>query len=428
MSQRMLVRGARQLLTLRGGAGPRRGAELGELSIIENGAMVVENGIIAAVGPASRIENLSIARGAAELDVKGRVVMPGFIDSHTHLLYGSPRLEDFAMRIAGRSYEEIAAAGGGIGSSVKFVRSATQNQLRAQAQRELWRMAACGTTTVEAKSGYALNAAGELRCLRVLSELHNDPLEVAPTFLGAHAVPPEFEGQPDAFIDYLIAEVMPAVAARRLARFADVYCDRNAFTVAQARRYLEAARRMGFGLRMHAGQFSDGGSVALAVELGAYSADHLEHVAPASIPLLARSNTIATFLPGAALFLGMARHAPARALIEAGAAVALATDYNPGTSPTWNMQMAVALACTQLRMTPAEAITAATVNAAHSLGIASRTGTLEAGKQADFIVLDVSDYREIGYYFGANLAAVVVKKGRVLKPPEEIVFHGKKTG
>lgn len=427
MPERLLVRGARQLLTLRGGAVPRRGRELQELSIIENGALVVEDGRITAVGPASRIENLASVRRAEELDVRGRVVMPGFVDSHTHLLFGGPRLEDFAMRLAGRSYEEIAAAGGGIAASVRRVRRASQGSLRAQAQRELWRMAACGTTTVEAKSGYALDAAGELRCLRVLKGLDGDPIEVVPTFLGAHAVPEEFEGRPDAFIDYLIAEVMPAVKARGLARFADVYCDRNAFSLAQARRYLEAARRMGFELRVHAAQFADIGAVALALELGARSVDHLERIDPGVIPALAQSATIATLLPGSALFLG-SQQAPARALIDAGAAVALATDYNPGTSPMWNMQMAVALACTQLRMTPAEAITAATVNAACSLGAAGRTGTLEAGKQADFVVLDVTDYREIGYYFGANLAVMTVKNGRLLRPPEKESSDGKETG
>lgn len=428
MPNRLLVRGARQLLTLRGSGTPRRGAELGDLSIIENGAMLVENGRVTAVGPASRIENLTAARRAEELHVRGRVVMPGFIDSHTHLLYAAPRLDDFAMRISGRSYEEIAAAGGGIASTVKKVRRASQSTLRAQALRELWRMASCGTTTVEAKSGYALDAAGELRCLRVLASLEGEPLEILPTFLGAHAVPPEFEGRADAYIDYLIAEVMPAVAAKKLARFADVYCDRNAFSLPQARRYLEAARRFGFELRLHAAQFADIGAVALAVDLGARSVDHLERIGPAVIPVLARSNTVATLLPGSVLFLGGSHYAPARALIEAGAAVALATDYNPGTSPMWNMQMAVALACTQLRMTPAEAITAATVNAAHSLGIADRTGTLEAGKQADFVVMDVTDYREIGYYFGANLAVTTVKNGRILTPPDEVVINGKETG
>lgn len=428
MSSRLLVRGARQLLTLRGAAGPRRGKELSELSIIENGAMVVEGGRIAAVGPASRIENLALAREARELNVQGRVVMPGFVDCHTHLLYGAPRIEDFSMRLEGRDYEEIARAGGGILSTMRRVRAMTLPRLKAQAQRELQRMAECGTTTAEAKTGYALEDQGELRCLRVLQSLDGDPIDVCPTFLGAHAVPPEYEGRADAWIDHLIGEVLPAVAARKLAQFADVYCDRHAFSLPQARRYLEAAHRLGFGLRIHAAQFQDLGAAALAVDMGARSADHLEQLSRASIPLLARSQTIAVLLPGSVLFLGSSKYAPARALIEAGGAVALATDYNPGTSPVWNMQMILSLACTQMRMTPAEAINAATVNGAHVLGVAGRTGTLEAGKQADFVVLDASDYRELGYYFGANLVAFTVKNGRVLARTAEGADHGKASG
>jgi len=428
MSSRLLIRGARQLITLRGGAGPRRGEEMSDLAIIENGAMVVEDGRIAAVGPASRVENLSLARGARELNVQGRVVMPGFVDCHTHLLYGAPRLDDFSMRLAGMDYEQIARSGGGILSTMQRVRAMTLHRLKAQAQRELYRMAGCGTTTVEAKSGYALEAQGELRCLRILQSLDGDPISVCPAFLGAHAVPPEYEGRADAWIDHLIEDLLPAVAAKKLARFADVYCDRNAFSLPQARRYLEAAQKLGFELRIHAAQFQDLGAAALAAEMGARSADHLEHLSRASVPVLARSQTIAVLLPGSVYFLGGSKYAPARALIEAGAAVALATDYNPGTSPVWNMQMILSLACTQMRMTSAEAITAATVNGAHVLGIGSRAGTLEAGKQADVLVLDASDYREISYYVGANLVALTVKSGKILRCPAEGERHGKTSG
>lgn len=428
MSSRLLVRGARQLLTLRGAPGPRRGAELSELSIIENGALLVERNRIAAVGPASRVENLAQAKGARELNVHGRVILPGFVDCHTHLLYGAPRLDDFGMRIEGKNYEEIARGGGGILSTVRRVRAMTIHRLRAQGQREIQRMAQCGTTAVEAKTGYALDAQGELRCLRVLQSLDGSPAAVIPAFLGAHAVPPEFDGRADAWIDHLIAEILPAVAARKLARFADVYCDRNAFSLPQARRYLEAARRLGFQLRVHAAQFQDLGAAALAAEMDAASADHLEHVNRASIAVLARSRTIAVLLPGSVLFLGGSKYAPARALIEAGAAVALATDYNPGTSPVWNMQMVLALACSQMRMTPAEAIAAATINGAHVLGIADRTGTLEAGKQADFVVLDASDYRELGYYFGANLVWLTVVQGTIFEHGTEREKHVKASG
>jgi imidazolonepropionase len=428
MPARLLVRGARQLLTLRGSAGARRGKDLNELSIIENGAMLVEGSRILAVGPASRVENLAQAKDAVELNVQGRVVMPGFVDCHTHLLYGAPRLEDFEMRLQGKNYEEIAQAGGGILSTVRRVRTMPVSRLKAQAQRELQRMAECGTTTVEAKTGYALEEQGELRCLRVLQSLDGDPIDVIPTFLGAHAVPPEYEGRSDAWIDHLIEEVLPVVAARKLARFVDAYCDRNAFSLPQARRYLETARRLGLGVRIHAAQFEDLGAAALAAEMGAHSADHLEHLNRSSIPLLARSKTVAVLLPGSVYFLGGSKYAPARALIEAGAAVALATDYNPGTSPVWNMQMILSLACTQMRMSPAEAIVAATVNGAHALGIAGRTGSLEAGKQADFLVLDAADYRETGYYFGVNLVALTVKSGRILTRSAEIENHVKTSG
>jgi len=428
MQSRLLVRGARQLLTLRGSAGPRRGAELNELSIIENGALLVEGDRIAAVGPASRVENLAKAKGAIELDVQGRIVLPGFVDCHTHLLYGAPRLDDFSMRIAGKDYEEIAREGGGILSTVRRVRSMSTLRLREQARRELERMARCGTTTVEAKSGYALEEEGELRCLRILQSLDGEPVSVIPTFLGAHAVPPEFSGDADAWIDHLNAEILPAVARKKLARFADVYCDRNAFSLPQARRYLEAARRLGFELRIHAAQFQDVGAAALAAEMGARSADHLEHINRVSISVLARSRTVAVLLPGSVYFLGSSRYAPARALIEAGAAVALATDYNPGTSPVWNMQMILSLACTQMRMTPAEAISAATVNGAHALGIGGRTGSLEAGKQADFLILDASDYRELAYYIGANLVRATFKNGKLLEFPAEGDNHGKTAG
>ena len=255
-----------------------------------------------------------------------------------------------------------------------------------------------------------------------------NPIGVTPTLLAAHVPPPEYAGRAAAWIEQVIQELLPLAHSRKLARCVDIYCDRNAFSLAEARRYLGAARQMGFELRLHAAQFQDLGSVALAVELGARSADHLEHIDRTSIPLLAASQTIAVLLPGSVLFLGGCDFAPARALIDAGAAVALATDYNPGTSPMWNMQMAVALACTQMRMTPAEAICAATVNPAHVLGLASRIGTLEAGKQADFVVMDVSDYREIGYYFGANLALMTVKNGRILKKEGETSSHATTSG
>jgi imidazolonepropionase len=363
-----LVRSASQLLTLRGDSGPRRGAGLRDLGIVPNGAVLIKDGVIVDAGPARRVEKLPAAR-----------------------------------------YAEIAAAGGGILSSVEAVRGTSAAQLEAQARARIDAMAVHGTTTLEAKSGYTLDEAGELKTLRLLEKLNGDPLDIVPTYLGAHIVPPEYRGQPDAYIDWITAEMMPKIRRRRLARFVDIYCDDGAFTLDQSRRYLGCARLMGFGLKIHAEQFAHTGAARLAVELEAVSADHLEQAGEEDIRALAQSNTIATLLPGSVFHLGLRTYAPARALIEAGAAVALATDFNPGTSPTYSMQMVLSLACTEMRMTPAEAITAATINGAHALRLADRVGSLEPGKQGDLLVLNASDYRELPYYFGTNNVRTTIK-------------------
>jgi imidazolonepropionase len=406
-----LVRGARQLLTLRGDSGPRRGRALRELGIVPNGAVLIKDGVIVDAGPARRVEKLPEARRVREIDATGRVVMPGFVDSHTHLIFGRPRLADYEMRLAGAGYAEIAAAGGGILSSVAAVRSMSAARLETQARSSLALMALHGTTTLEAKSGYALDEAGELKTLRLLARLNGFPLDIVPTYLGAHIVPPEYRGRPDAYIDWMTAEMMPQIRRRKLARFVDVYCDEGAFTLDQSRRYLEQARRLGFGLKIHAEQFARTGAARLAVELAAASADHLEQASEEDIRALAESNTIATLLPGSVFHLSLGTYAPARALIDAGAAVALATDFNPGTSPTYSMQMVLSLACTEMRMSPAEAIAAATINGAHALGRADRIGSLEPGKQADLLILNLSDYRELPYYFGTNNVGVTIKRG-----------------
>ncbi len=416
MNKPLLVRGARQLLTLYGPSGPRRGPAMRDLGLIENGAVLIADGKICEVGPARRVENLAAARTATEINAEGRVVMPGFVDSHTHLVCGRPRLTDYEMRIAGATYQEIAAAGGGILSTVRAVRASSTRRLEAEARRSLEDFLRHGTTTVEAKSGYGLDEATELKSLRALAALSDTAPEVIPTYLGAHVSPPEYEGNSDGYIDWICSHMLPKIRQRRLARFVDVYCEPGAFSVDQARRYLGAAAALGIAGRIHAEQFTRSGGAALAVELGAASADHLDYVNDSDMALLAHSATVATLLPGAVFHLGLSRYPPARALIDAGAAVALATDFNPGTSPTCSMSMILSLACTQMRMTPAEAITAATINGAHALRCGGRAGSLECGKSADLIVVNASDYREIPYHFGMNLVAMTMKHGDLVYP------------
>jgi imidazolonepropionase len=414
MSAPLLIRNIGQLLTLRGPAGPRRGVDLRELGIVQNGAVLTRDGKIVNAGSASEIESLDEARRAREIDAQGGVVMPGFVDSHTHLIFGPPRLMDFEMRLAGSDYHAIAEAGGGIRASMRAVRLLSVDQLAAQARRHLAEFARCGTTTLEAKSGYALDEANERKTLELLRALDGKPLGVVPTYLGAHVTPPEFAARSDAYIDWMARRMLPMLREQRLAHFVDVYCDRGAFTLEQARRYLEAARALGFGLRIHAEQFASTGAARLACELGAASADHLEQATAEDAAVLGRSSTLATLLPGSVFHLALERYAPARMLIEAGAAVALATDFNPGTSPTVSMPMVIGLACRMMSMTPAEVIVASTVNGACALGLLDRIGTLEPGKDADLIVLDAEDYRELPYWFGMNPIAVTIKRGRIV--------------
>jgi len=409
-----LLKGARQLLTLRGDNRPRRGDALRDLGIVPDGAVLIQDGAIVEVGPERRIAKLPGARRAREIDAAGRVVMPGFVDSHTHLVFGRPRLLDYEMRLAGASYSEIAAAGGGIVSSVQAVRSLPAAQLEAQARAFLREMARHGTTTLEAKSGYGLDKATELKTLRLLAALAGHPLDIVATYLGAHVPPPDIPHCADDYVDWMGTAMLPFIRRRRLARFVDVYSDKGAFTLDQSRRHLENARRLGFGLKIHAEQFSRTGAARLAVQMNAASADHLEQAGEEDIRALANSNTIATLLPGSVFHLGLPTYAPARAFIDAGAAVALATDFNPGTSPTYSMQMVLSLACTQMRMSPAEAIAAATINGAHAIGCANRVGSLEPGKHADLLVLNASDYRELPYYFGSNNVSLTMKRGVTL--------------
>jgi len=409
-----LITGCSQILTMRGPV-PRRGRALGQLEIILDGAILVHQDRIAAVGTKRRIERLPKARHAEKLDLGGRAVLPGFVDSHTHLIFPFSRAAEYEQRISGATYEEIARSGGGIRSTVKHLRNASARVLKARALKNLREFAAHGTTTIEAKSGYGLDWKSELKILEILYDLHQEhPLDVHATFLGAHVVPHEFKRRPDAYVDLLTRRWIPTVATAGLAEFCDVFCDRGAFTVEQSRRILMAGRAGGLVPRIHAEQLAHTGAVRLAIELQAASADHLEKINGSDIRALGLSNVVCTMLPGCCFHLGLKDYAPARKLIEAGAILGVATDFNPGTSPTLSMTMILSLACTQMRMTPAEAITAATINPAYSLRVHDRVGSLEVGKYADLAAFDVADYREIPYYFGVNLCSLTMKRGAIL--------------
>lgn len=402
------------MLTLRGEV-PRRGAALGDPGILKDAGVLARDGHIIAVGPRRRIVRLGEARQARKLDLGGRVVLPGLVDSHTHLIFPASRAVEYEQRIEGATYEKIARQGGGILSTVRKLRAARPAALKSRALAALREFAAHGTTTLEAKSGYGLTAESELTTLRLLHELHQEqPLDIHATFLGAHMVPPEFLGRADAYVEFLIERLIPEVALAGLAEFCDVFCDRGAFNVRQARCILAAARACGLVPRIHAEQLARTGAARLAVELEAASADHLEKISRGDVRALADSSVVATLLPGCCFHLGLSRYAPARALIDAGAAVALATDYNPGTSPTVSLPMVMSLACAQMRMTPAEVIAASTINAAFSLRRHRHIGSIEVGKYADLAVFDVEDYREIPYYFGVNHCVMTLKHGEVI--------------
>ena len=413
MAESLLLTGIRQLVTMTGPV-PRRGASLRDPGVVRNGAVLVRDGRIEAAGPRPRIERMEAARKAKKIDLGGRVMLPGLGDSHTHLVFAGNRVEEYELRLGGATYEEIARAGGGIRSSVRKLRAARAATLEREALGRLRQFAAHGTTTVEAKSGYGLDLESELKILRVQRALgRKQAVSIVSTFLGAHVVPPEFGRRRAAYVDLVERKMIPAVARENLAEFCDVFCDRGAFSVEESREILTLGRACGLEPRLHADQLERTGAARLAVELAAVSADHLDRVTRRDVELLANSHVVCTLLPGASLHLGVG-YAPGRELVDAGAIVALATDFNPGTSPTLSLPMAMSLACDGMGLRPAEAIAAATVNAAYSLRRHDRIGTIEAGKQADLAVFDVADYREIPYYFGVHLNWLTIARGEVL--------------
>ncbi|MBO8141625.1 MAG: imidazolonepropionase [Firmicutes bacterium] len=413
----LLIHSASELVTVAGASyRPKRGAELRDIGIIPDGAVAAAGGRIVAVGPTPAVnERVRVGDKTVVIDASGKTVMPGFVDPHTHLVHAGSREFELSMRLEGRSYLDILAQGGGILHTVQATRRASLAELVAQARRRLDTMLAHGTTTVEAKSGYGLSTESELRMLEAVQELAKDhPVRLVPTFMGAHAVPPEYRGNAGAFVDLVVHEMLPAVARQGIAAFCDVFCEEGVFTVAQSRRILEAGAALGMRPKVHADEIVSLGGAELAADVGAISADHLVHVSEEGIRRLAAAGVVAVLLPATTLFLMGRQYAPARAMIEAEVPVALATDCNPGSSPTESMQLVVALACLCLRMLPAEAVAAATINAAHAIGRAREVGSLEEGKRADVVVLGAPSHQFIPYKPGINLVETVIIDGQVV--------------
>jgi imidazolonepropionase len=408
-----LLTGAGELLTL----DPERGE--GPLGVIRGGALAAGGGKIVWVGKTGGVRKaVRLLPGARELDAHGRVVMPGFVDSHTHPVFAGSREKEFAQRTAGISYQEIAAAGGGILATVEATRDATTDELVALATRRLDLVLQHGTTTMEAKSGYGLTTADEVKILDAIRVLQDaQPVEIHPTFCGAHEVPREYRENADGYIDLVVEEMIPTVARKRLAEYCDVFCDQVGFSVEQSRRVLRAGLEHGLRPRLHADEFAASGGAELAAEVGALSADHLLRARRDGIRALKAAGVTATLLPGTAFFLGLP-YAPARAFLEAGVRVALATDFNPGSCYTPNMQLILTLACTQMRMTVEEAIEAATVGGAHALGLQAQVGALTPDRWCDLLVLDVPSYLHVPYLYGVNHVRTVVKAGEVVWPRE----------
>jgi imidazolonepropionase len=408
--QEFAVANCGQLLTLSGSASARRGAAMQELGILKDAAMLIRDGRVVLTGAWKEVRSAAKAL-SEEIDAGGRLVTPGFVDAHTHLVFGGNRLEEFERRAGGESYQSIAASGGGILSTVRQTRSASEQELEASARDRLGWAIRNGTTTIEIKSGYGLSLTDETKILRVARRL-KDLVRVVPTFLGAHEIPEEFRADRSGYIDLVVNEMLPAVQRDRLAEYVDVFCESHVFSPAETTQIVRAAQRLGLPARLHVDQLKDSGGAALAASLGAATADHLEYANSAGIQALKLANVQPVLLPGSVYALGSQRYAPAREMIDAGLSVVLASDFNPGSSPTPSIPMIISLAVTQMKLTVAEAVNAVTMNAAYSLSRGHLVGSLEPGKIADFVIHQFKDHRELGYYFGIEPAEQVFMGGR----------------
>ncbi len=412
-SKSLAIINCSQVVTLAGPARPRVGPELRELGIISNGGLFVRGGLIEQAGTAAQVEPL-IDANTTVVDAGGRVVLPGFVDAHTHPVFAGTRVDEFEERSKGATYQEIAARGGGIQSTVNRTRAASVDELVTAGHRYAQWFLHGGTTTVEAKSGYGLSLEDELKLLRAIKRLNDETrLRYVPTFLGAHSVPPEYRARRDQYVSLIIDEMLPRIAQEKLAEYCDVFCEDKVFTTDESWKILSAARCHGLILRMHADQLSLSGGAKLAAELGTVTADHLEHTDSEGIAALKQAGVQPVLLPGSVYALGSSRYPAAREMIDAGLAVVLATDFNPGSSPTPSMTMVLSLAATHMKMTPAEAVTASTINAAFSLNRGDQLGSLEPGKIADLVIHDCADYRELAYFFGIEHAWRVYVRGEL---------------
>ncbi len=415
----MLIHSASQLVTLSGG--PRRGHDLGNLHILEDGAVLIRDGIIEEIGKTSTL--IYKYPNEDRVDARGNAVVPGFIDPHTHLVWAGDRAAEFEMRLQGKTYMEIMSAGGGITSTVKATRSASKEELLAQTRRRAQQMLRHGTTTAEAKSGYGLELTAELVQLEVLLALDTEgPLEIVPTFLGAHAIPPEYAGRTAEYVALVCEQMLPALrswwpqhAAGRSLPFVDVFCEKGVFELEDSRRILTAAKKLGFPLKAHVDEFENLGGAGLAAKMGAISIEHAVKTSPGEIKALGKSDTVIVSLPCTPFGLAEPHYSPAKEMLAADCLLALATDLNPGTAWCESMQFVMALACRYLKLTPAQALAAVTINAAKAIGREKTIGSIEVGKQADLVILSVPDYRHLGYRFGGNLAETVIKKGSVIR-------------